>query len=760
MLSKSVYCLKRVIFCVVLYFTFVCNVYAIQVVTYTEHGNSGYSVGGSGSRMGCNGNTACFRFNGSIPASGFRFTLVDSSGKKVAGTKSVDFTGDSRLFSDFKSGFSLISVNGKQFNYKYGTNSGSNSSFNLYYDNDFPTISNIKKIEKQIENYKNYKNIEFNGKKISFLEFILVKSGFLQENRPEIEQNHEKVQEIRANNYYLIYEPTILMYVSNKHFYGTVSEFADAIYVDGLSDSFRRNAGRIRQKAGCVVYTDSGSDFNNITNKTYSSYCSYDQAKAPSSSGGKWYKRDIEYIHNDSYGYAIGVMKLKDKMPECIGFICEPDDVPVESNSYVSNFVLNLCGTNGENIVTSDGKVTFDTSNMRYLSSKTFKNDLFKVSGDDPNSSIYCYDSVSYDFSGTINDLQMNRNILSDFNVTPGKLSITRLCSIPSHVPYKIEDNLSDYLNNEIYLDYGGNQYKFQAEITSKDTYKDFDNKYVFEVDIEYKINNGIQLGSTSKVKDAQGKIIFKDALKSFGNSNSLINKYINNGTINIENGNDNYSYSVVQVDGSIDKNSTEFSCDFRYSVDDDKTNVIFRTISLDNPFPARDGTSRLPGYNWLSSNNYVNDYILNNRGVVGITKSNDVSPQEMYDNENIKPMYSFVLDTQTMLSIREYNKTHDYTDYDLDCVDGRQCYSKFIRSELSSSHIENSDSCFLTSANDDIRSKFSKLVYSVNDIDYNGVYDDNDDLIMDSRKNTQFYSCANKTYKSGGPVSDEGGGN
>ncbi|MDD3392727.1 MAG: hypothetical protein PHE54_04235, partial [Bacilli bacterium] len=110
--------------------------------------------------------------------------------------------------------------------------------------------------------------------------------------------------------------------------------------------------------------------------------------------------------------------------------------------------------------------------------------------------------------------------------------------------------------------------------------------------------------------------------------------------------------------------------------------NVIYRTISLDNPFPANDGEGRVPGNNWLpdSTNrlsytaasypiDVVSKYITNNRGV---------TTTEVYDKE---PMYEIELNTVRIKAIRDYNDTTDYDDFNLTCEEGtgRECISKFI---------------------------------------------------------------------------------
>ncbi len=85
-----------------------------------------------------------------------------------------------------------------------------------------------------------------------------------------------------------------------------------------------------------------------------------------------------------------------------------------------------------------------------------------------------------------------------------------------------------------------------------------------------------------------------------------------------------------------------------------DKSKVVFRTISLTNPFPGYNGSGRTPGDNWLSkdesdtpedeTNTLINNYILNNRSVSG---------GKVYD---LTPMYKITLTPTLIEQIREYN--------------------------------------------------------------------------------------------------------
>ncbi len=120
--------------------------------------------------------------------------------------------------------------------------------------------------------------------------------------------------------------------------------------------------------------------------------------------------------------------------------------------------------------------------------------------------------------------------------------------------------------------------------------------------------------------------------------------------------------------------------------------NIIYRTISLRNPFPGKTAGSgvgnttnkfsldphigRYPGSNW-NSVKLVETQILKNRGVEG---------NAVYQKD---PLYTFILDTNTIKEIRKYNDSREnnegYADFTLDCdTNGVACISKeFVRNEI-----------------------------------------------------------------------------
>lgn len=109
----------------------------------------------------------------------------------------------------------------------------------------------------------------------------------------------------------------------------------------------------------------------------------------------------------------------------------------------------------------------------------------------------------------------------------------------------------------------------------------------------------------------------------------------------------------------------------------DSGLNVVYRPISLSNPFPDESGSGRQTGKNWCAeddcskNNSVVQDVILNNRGVSG---------EDIYFS--LDPLYSVILTPADIRWIREYNEGRDYTDFSLRKVtteEGEKWYSEFL---------------------------------------------------------------------------------
>lgn len=96
--------------------------------------------------------------------------------------------------------------------------------------------------------------------------------------------------------------------------------------------------------------------------------------------------------------------------------------------------------------------------------------------------------------------------------------------------------------------------------------------------------------------------------------------------------------------------------------------NLVYRPISLGNPFPGLKGEGRAPGSNW-GDESIIERFITNNRGVNGSAVYQQV------------PMYQITLTPALIQKIRKYNETTTYNDFNLDCTsEGLECKSQFLR--------------------------------------------------------------------------------
>lgn len=158
-----------------------------------------------------------------------------------------------------------------------------------------------------------------------------------------------------------------------------------------------------------------------------------------------------------------------------------------------------------------------------------------------------------------------------------------------------------------------------------------------------------------------------------------------------------------------------------------------FRNISVSNPFPGKDGTTRKKGSNWSiltidtngdhkinnldleyirtkMSENALTDYRydingdkLVNAADLGLldkiireymntgkdiyaetilSSSISSSGIDPLTNKKVKPKYKIKLTSKDIKAIREYNKLTTYDDYTLSCTNnGEKCYSRFLKS-------------------------------------------------------------------------------
>ena len=140
---------------------------------------------------------------------------------------------------------------------------------------------------------------------------------------------------------------------------------------------------------------------------------------------------------------------------------------------------------------------------------------------------------------------------------------------------------------------------------------------------------------------------------------------------------------TVADLSGSsFMKTDLNYKCTYSVSkgitdllVDSDRgvgIDVIYRPISLDDPFPDREA-----GDNWSDLSIY--NYITYNRGVLG---------NKLYTERG--PLYTMTMTPEVAKKIRKYNTTHEYPDFTLECnKDGGKCLSEFLRNSEFSKYIK-----------------------------------------------------------------------
>ena len=262
-----------------------------------------------------------------------------------------------------------------------------------------------------------------------------------------------------------------------------------------------------------------------------------------------------------------------------------------------------------------------------------------------------------------------------------------------------------------------------------------------------------IKLGGVSEEKTVENSISAQLGTDSYGLSNTIVRALFNSNYIY---GDPNIiiDYDEDQLSGRLTKINSELefvyekteddSCEFETELTKPELNARFRVISLDNPFPARDGSLRIAGSNWANEEeNNIYNYIQNNRGV---------KTEEVYNKE---PLYKITLTPTSMIQIREYNKTHSYGMYDITCEEetGKQCISNFLRTSKYVNGI--TGTCASIQTADDITNRNNEITeylshcLSCDDLQY----DTNNDKKVTTADylNSKYYECADKTAKSGG---------
>lgn len=862
-------CVSFVLLLLLCFFSFGC-VTIVDGLGINSYGYTNYSYGGYG---GCSSKWPCF----SGIDFGYRFTLVDINGKKVPGTKSVDFTSNYSLKQQFDEG-KIAHISGdNKYGYKYSfkfkdangnpdytviSPTDRKNDFVLQYIPSFP--KNSSKNDNQFNNFMNtdfkmtyipfdmMMYISSNPEKwkyyyketpVTFFELFLHLSNKLPDDRTFSSLSDAEKTELR--NYFVIAEATTVFWFTDRvndkdvtnYRYGTMSELAYHSFNRTYPNStFLSGGGRgnswtnvspLENPHLCVSPSDLQkirTDLNLGQNDSFFikngvSSCSFENR------GGFL----IDLI-NDDYGYGVYVGSLS-HVPSSTTPPPDNTTPPPPSSTSVNKFQLSSCDNDA-------GKITLNNAGFSNLNLEKMTDIAFKV---DDNT--YCYDDVSYDFSDMISDLsRKDFNKMIYVNSSPVTAEVNRFCYVKSSGMVdnsfisSIKDNMiSDYKNNQIEIKLYGDTSTIispteirKESIIEEVLNSNFDGqngKFMhYNMSLTFDVpKNGLFIGNISE-SSYSGSISLVRWQDSFGKSSKILN------------GDNIVYYADKDENGKLKDGALD--CHFEYGIKNPESEIRFRVISLENPFPGRDGTSRMPSKNWFYDNNYVYDYILNNRGIrstlcgnLSEACLNSISPEKMYTT--LEPMYSITLTPSTMLKIREYNKKYSYysmydtldfteghghenetvrqADKDADkliCDDqGRQCYSQFLRDDdyipqtdgdLASGTGSISGKCvlvknFKTKDDATVRMELSKYSFyneetypllplhkyifneetdeeinaNLYDVNHNGRIDNEDyEIIFQYQtdvvaslpgRNTQYYTCANKSYFSGGPI-DVGG--
>ena len=164
----------------------------------------------------------------------------------------------------------------------------------------------------------------------------------------------------------------------------------------------------------------------------------------------------------------------------------------------------------------------------------------------------------------------------------------------------------------------------------------------------------------------------------SFGTNNKF-NKYFFNGVVfgsGLQNSiscEEDYN-CTYKVSNDILKPNKPNKPNSKY----EELNIVFRQISLTNPFPGKNGNGRTSGSNWTGQE----EIITKNRGLE--------NPEAIFFEK--EPMYKITLNPSLIRTIRQYNRTQvgGYGNFDFECLGnqvaedlGLECRSNFIRNKF-----------------------------------------------------------------------------
>ena len=745
-------------------------------------------------------NSECKKINGYIacydPAFRFRITMVDEYGNKVKNTNSVDFTivtnssEKTTVLNKNEIGANLAYNN---FKYKYGENTGEFKFIKLYIDNFNmkPFLADngrqtmakynpfMEALKKKIQDRSNQDFYYNQSDKIDFLSLFLTYNGYIKQTTTkwkDIDNDFFKTEHdaVVKGNYYMLIEPTYIIYYTEKQcferncdrylnwVYGTSSELAQfmrekiesrkADYLDtkygGKGGYFAGLSSNFLYNIGCNMSTSKNNSIG------YKAINGTQDCNNPSTGLGlyadKYEPREqrldkMEWIYNRSNlkyseGYGMYVMKL----------FGDPE-TPQQKEELTLN--SDLC-------TKKLGTLTSEIENV--TNESLYGTQYFKLSGTSSDVNIFCTDEVEYNFSNIINRIstvgtakQKPKTIIGKDSVgTAGTLTVNRTCYTDKKVDmksYNEKTNMFGDVTLHVYdKDY---TLKMDNPKITKTGGDKANTKVNYTITADYELEKDIVV-----TKSGTGYLSFKNVNALYGYNTNLVNKfnYRSSSFNEISQVYDRlaknkqldttYTFNLNTSNGATTKSSLPKQlCEFETNVDDVASNVVFRTIDLKDPFPGRDGTTRMPGKNWINQKNNVDEYITNNRGV---------KDEEVY---NLEPLYTITLTPTDMIKIREENKKENngYINNHKNCTNGVMCESEFLKS-IKGKALKGGTCANIkyTDANEYEKTKCAvDNATGVGCSNYQEAYDTNKDYKIDLNdlEKIQYYSCANKTAASGG---------
>ena len=821
-------------------FSFSINdkVYATQIFTdLGASGGGGYNGRGSG-----NGSFSTWNGNDAgNPVLGYRITLVGPDGRKIDNTDSVDVVKSNNADQYYVLTDPTATLGAKHMfgttepyykyrfadrvapsGHKYGASNITKYKFLAI--PDFPTkigdldsfiYNNIIAInttdlvshrDPSIYKYKAIWHGSDTTINVDFVSFILHQVGYLKDTDPDYFDVNRNLAS-GLNNNYLIFEPLYVIKFNGSAAYGTTTEIVERMK-QGITDNNYKNllwgmwGTNEVSKFACGSYDKSSSLVPNHMDSgdCWANYYCGRANGCPNGNNAIVYNMlDLDW----GFGYR----------PVSMNFGFTPD--PPRPDVFDSYYTIDLCKTN-------DFFMYFRVDANHHWSNvgESLQQGFFKTGGVGPQR-VFCYDEATYNFSNILSTLRETRTIFSDITVPNGTLTVLRTCYSELGDPNFETKIKNSYLNNMFTLNFNGTNYTLKPTyLGGSERPSSIQNVRRFQAEFSYGLDNPTIHLDFNSLQYNSGYLDLRNFYDTtienysnisgmFGASNQLINKFYHNGVNNIHYdpvANKIKNYFLSYNDGQLFSGAKKFipenlTCSFDYQLKnyDPQIDFEFRTISLDHPFPARDGSTRLPGRNWLDKENNVYEYITNNRGIryqynvnhSDVNYNSDVlkslSPETMYNE--VQPMYTITLTPSTMRAIRDYNKLFDYrsmysdsTDSRLDhlrCKDnGTECYSEFLRDSRYIPQNDIDGDCVLVKNTTDgtvIRNtlnradtlpSYSDVLSAVEAKSYRSDYDLNKNLRIDTfdaeiakpshaGMNTKYYTCANKTFYSGGPVDE-----